>query len=175
MPSVTHHQHIDAVPPEFRQLDQPTQTRIREFAPAMPPATPMQVLKRSGQRPFLFNGTTMATICGVTPNLPFWYELNVHKTVLGSYLSDIRLFHKSEEPDLFWVVEHDDTDDLVGYFERYHPAADLTPPQLAPERASSSAELALWAAGLHLQVEQITQHYRALVGELLYAIHQKPA
>lgn len=173
MPSVNRHPQLGAVPPEFRQLDQPTQARIREFAAA---AAPMRVLKRSGQRPFLFNGATLATICGVTPNLPFWYELNVHRTVLDTYLSDIRLFHKSpDEPDLFWIAEHDDLEMLVGYFERYHPAADLTPPQLDPARATSSAELALWAAGLQLRVEQITQHYRALVGELLHAVHQKPA
>lgn len=172
MPSVNRHQQIDTVPPEFQQFDQPTQARIREFAATV---APMRLLKRSGQRPMLFNGATLATICGVTPSLPFWYELNVHRTVLDTYLSDIRLFHKSpDEPDLFWVSEHDDLDALVAHFERYHPAADLTPPALAPDRASA-AELALWAAGLQLRVEQITQHYRALVGELLHAVHAKPA
>ena len=156
---------------ELRHLDAPTQTRLAELGTAL---MPLQCLKRTGARPFMFNGQTVATVCGVTPLLPFWYELNVHRTVLGCYVSDIRLFNKSpDRADLFWVVEHDSLNDAIAYLERFDPAGDvLPPPQPAPDR-TTSVELALWVARLQLQVNEATQHYRALAGELLAVLTPK--
>lgn len=166
MPNATLHHPIEA--PELRHLEQRAQDRLRDLGAAV---APLQHLKRTGARPYLFNGTTVATVCGVTPALPFWYELNVHRTVIDTFVSDIRLFHKSPDlPDLFWVKEHDDLEDLIARFERYEPAGDLMPPREMAMRAGSAAELALWTARLQLQVDQITQHYRALVGELLHVV-----
>lgn len=171
MPSVMLHTPIEAPVRELRHLDERTQDRLRDLGATV---APLQRLKRTGARPYLFNGTTVATVCGITPALPFWYELNLHRTVIGTYLSDIRLFHKSPDlHDLHWVAEHDDLEAATSRFERYEPAGDVTPPQELAMRAGSAAELALWTARLQLQVDQITQHYRALVGELLHAITPK--
>ena len=168
MPGATLFQSIDAPGRELRHLDQRTQDRLRDLGATV---APLQTLKRTGARPHLFNGATVATVCGVTPLLPFWYELNLHRTVIDTFISDIRLFQKSPDlPDLFWVAEHDDLDDAIAYFERYDPAGDVLPRQEIAARAGSAAELALWAARLQLQVDAITQHYRALVGELLHAV-----
>lgn len=161
-------QPLDLPPRELRHLDGPTQDRLRELGAA---AMPVHALKRTGARPFLFNGTTVATVCGVTPALPFWYELNVHRTVIGTVVSDIRLFHKSPDlPDLFWVAEHDGLDEAIDRFERYEPAGDVAVPREMSTPAGSAAELALATARLQLRVDQVTQHYRALVGELLHVL-----
>ncbi len=153
---------------ELRHLDQQAQDRLADLGATL---APMQALKRTGRRPLLFNGTTVATMCGVTPALPFWYELNVHRTVIGSYVSDIRLFHKSPDlHDLFWVEEHDELEAVVSYLERYDPAGDVGVPREMTTRAGSPAELALWTARLQMQVDAITQHYRALAGELLHTL-----
>lgn len=171
MPSVMLHTPAEVSGRDLPHLDERAQARLRDFGATV---MPLQRLKRTGARPYLFNGTTVATVCGVTPALPFWYELNVHRTVIDSYVSDIRLFHKSPDlHDLHWVAEHDDLDAVADHFERYDPAGDVTPPQEMATRAGSAAELALWTARLQLQVDQITQHYRALVGELLHAIAPK--
>lgn len=172
MPSVMLHQPIETGH-EFRQLDQVTETRLREIGATL---MPVRSLRRTGRRPFLFNGTTVATLCGITPLLPFWYEINVHRTVIDSYVSDIRLFHNSPDvPDLYRVAEHDDLEDTVVYFERYEPAADVAPPAEMSVRASSCAELALAIARLQLQVDQVTQHFHSLVGDLLHTLSPKPS
>ncbi len=153
---------------ELRHLDQQTQDRLAELGATL---APVQALKRTGRRPLLFNGQTIATLCGVTPALPFWYELNVHRTVIGSYVTDVRLFHKSpDHHDLFWVEEHDEMDGVVAYLERYDPSGDISVPREMATRAGSAAELALRTARLQMQVDAITQHYRALVGELLHTL-----
>ena len=155
---------------EFPHLDQLSQTRIQELVTR---AMPLRSLRRTGRRPLPFNGETIATVCGVTPTLPFWYEINVHRTVVDSWITDIRLFNKtSDQSDLFWVVEHDEVEDAVTYLERYDPAGDILPPREMAERAPSAAELALRIARLQLRVDQITQHYRALVGDLLNTLSQ---
>lgn len=167
MPSAKLLQPIDAGVRELRHLDQPTQHRLRDLGATV---MPMQCLKRTGQRPFMFNGVTVATVCGVTPLLPFWYELNLHRTVLDHYVTDIRLFHKSsDQSDLFWVEEHGSLDYAIAAIERHEPADDVIPPS-ASGRATGGAELALRIARLELQVDQATRHYRALAGELLGAV-----
>ena len=171
MPSATLHQPIDVSVRELRHVEQAVQDRLRDVGATV---MPLQCLKRTGQRPFLFNGTAVATVCGVTPLLPFWYELNLHRTVIGDYVTDVRLFNKSPDAaDLFWVEEHADLDAAITWFERYEPAADITPPGEIAMRAGSSAELALRVAQLQLQIDQHTQHYRALAGELLAVVMPK--
>lgn len=171
MPSVMLHTPAEVPGRDLPHLDERAQARLRDFSAV---AAPLQRLKRTGGRPYLFNGATVATVCGVTPALPFWYELNVHRTVIGGYLSDIRLFHKSPDlHDLHWVAEHDDLDAAIAHFERYDPTGDVTPPPEMATPAGSAAELALRTARLQLRMDQITQHYRALVGDLLHAIAPK--
>ena len=171
MPSATLHQPIDVSVRELRHLEPAVQDRLRDGGATV---MPLQCLKRTGRRPFMFNGVTVATVCGVTPSLPFWYELNLHRTVLDGYVCDVRLFDKaSDAADLFWVEEHEHLDDALAWFERYDPAADITPPGEIATGAGSSAELALALGRLRLRIDQHVQHYRALAGELLAAVTPK--
>lgn len=168
MPNVNVKQQIDAVPsPALRQLDASSQEKIRELAK---PVAPAHSLRRTGLRPYAFTGTTVATICGVTPALPFWYELNVHRTANDTYVSDIRLFNNgADAADIFRVEEHGSLEALCLYFESYDTSGDLG---LAGETdvPTSNAELALYAARIQLRINRIGDHYRGLVGELLNAV-----
>lgn len=163
MPSAMLLQPLDDVQ-ELRHVDPVVQERLRELAA---PTMPQQRLKRTGRRPFVFNGVTVATVCGITPALPFWYEINVHRTLRDAYVSDIRLFHNAaDRTDLFWVAEHADLDACMDHLERYDPAGDIaSPPEML--RPIAPAELAVRMARLQIEIDQVTQHYRVVVGELL--------
>lgn len=160
MPSVTLHQAAEpaiAAPPHDE--------RPRDVAPRF---APMQLLKRTGYRPFAFNGRILATVCGVERVLPYWYEINIYCTVLGDYVSDIRLFGKSEDAvDLFRVAEHPDVDALYDYLETYDPCCDLPPIRQDAVGSASCAGLSLRAIELQGSMRGITDHYRATVGALL--------
>ena len=167
MPTVQRQEPMDAAARELRQVTERTEERLRDLGAAI---MPLHRLRRTGAAPMLFNGATIATICGVTPALPFWYELNLHHSVRGTVLTDVRLFHKSNDlQDLFRVAEHADLDAAASYLESYAPGGDAVLPEELT-RSASSTELAIGVARLQLHVEQLCGHYAALLGELLYAL-----
>lgn len=134
-------------------------------------ALPLQTLRRTGLRPLAFYGATVATACGITPALPYWYELNVHRTAAGAYVSDIRLFRKqADQPDLFRVAEHSDLEDMIDHLEAYDPSGDLAPGPDMLAGGVSNAALALRSARLEIEINRITEHYRAMVCQLLGAV-----
>lgn len=155
----------------LRQLDGDAQERLR----ALDAPVPMQTLRRTGRRPYAFNGTIMATVCGVTPALPFWYEINVYRSVIDTYVSDVRMFNKDGAlADLFRVEEHDELEDAFTWFERYDAAADLMmePDGNKPDggKPESNAVVALRAARLQVRVNEIRAHYAVVMGDLLHAL-----
>lgn len=167
MPSVTLHQAAEPVP-EPAPAPPPPDERPRDTVPRL---APMQLLERTGRRPLAFNGRILATVCGVERVLPYWYEINVHRTVLGDYVSDIRLFGKSQDAvDLFRVAEHPDVDALCDYLETYDPCCDLPPVRQDAVGSLSCAALSLRAIELQGAMRGITDHYRATVGALLNAL-----
>lgn len=153
----------------LRHLDEPVRQRIRALeAPAMP----AQSLRRTGQRSYAFNGQVIATICGVTPALPFWYELNVFETVLDTFVCDARLFNKGDQSDRFRIAEVPTMDAAFAWFEAYDPSADLPDPPV-PAPTLSNASLALLAARLQMDLNRIDAHYRTMAGELLNALQPR--
>lgn len=179
MTSVNLNQQVDQVTGQARPAEparsseptrpaaSPARSQLRQLEASMMPA---QALRRTGQRPYAFNGLTLATICGVTPVLPFWYELNLFRTVIGSYVCNVRLFNKGEDADVFRASEHEDLEAACAYFEDYDPTGDLA---ASPDELSLDApgvKLSLQAARLQLRINRITEHYRATAGELLYAL-----
>ncbi len=168
MPAANQHHMSGTASQGLRHLDELTQERMRELEAAM---LPMQSLRRTGLRSFAFNGSLVAMTCGVTPNLPFWYEINVYRTAAGGWVSDIRLFNKADGSiDMFRVAEHDDLDGVLDHLERYDPTGDLTLPPALTDPNASSATLSIHAAGLQMQVKQIGDHYRGLLAELLHRL-----
>lgn len=170
MPAVKLHQQT-ADAEGLRHLAEPAQERLRDLEGA---AQPAQSLRRTGMRPYAFNGTIVATVSGVTPALPFWYEINVYETVLNTYVSDIRLFNNDADlADLFRVAEHDGLEAAFDHLERYDASADLIPGGEIGEPTASNAELALRVARLQMRVNEITAHYRAVVADLLQALQPR--
>lgn len=162
MPSVTLFQPQEPTPPP-PVAPAPVQ-RLRGLAERI---APMHVLRHTGYRPVSFNGEVLGTVCGVDQVLPYWYEINVYQTVLGAYVSDIRLFGKGvDAADLFRVAEHDDLDALHTYLERYDPCGDL-PPIRYDAAATSAAALALRAIEVQAEMRRICDHYRSTLGALL--------
>jgi hypothetical protein len=158
---------------QFRHLDAPTQARVQDLQTR---ALPPQALRRTGLRPYAFNGVLVAMVSGITPALPYWYELNVYRTVLGTYVSDVRLFQKdSDRSDLFRVEEHADLDAVMSYFESYDPADDLQPAAQVMDQSTSNTRLALAAARLQMEVNQISDHYKALIGTFLQDLAMRSA
>ena len=167
MATVQRQAAADGAPRELRHADERTEDRLRDLGAAM---MPLQRLRRTGAGPMLFNGRTIATMSGVTPALPFWYEINLHRSVIGTVLTDVRLFHKASGlADLFRVAEHDDLDAAVAHLESYAAARDAVVPQQVMQ-AASSADLAIAVAQLQLHVDQLCGHFAAVLGELLYAL-----
>lgn len=165
MPSVTLYQKAPEPSTEPRMVAPPQDKRPREAGQRF---APMQMLKHTGTRPVAFNGQIVGTVCGVDRVLPYWYEINVYCTVLGDYVSDIRLFGKSEDAvDLFRVAEHPDIDALYDYLEKYDPCCDLPPVRHDAGGSVSSAGLSLRAIETQSAMRRISDHYRATVGALL--------
>jgi hypothetical protein len=169
MPAVT----LFSLPPE---MNEPTPApvaasqadRMRDLAERM---APTHVLRHTGQRPFTFKGEILATVSGINQVLPYWYEINVYRTVPGAYVSDIRLFGKAvDSADLFRVAEHGDVEALQDYLEGYDPCCDLPPARPFDAASMSSAALTLRALELQAEMRLITDHYRATVGALLNAV-----
>lgn len=154
---------------DLRHLDEPTRDRLSELEWKIQPAAilPVVSLRRTGLRPLAFPGTTIVMVSGINPDLPFWYELNIHRTDTGSFVSDIRLFGKAaNSSDVFRVAEHDTLAAVFNLFEAYDPSADLAVVPDLPSTASHAA-LALYSACLRMRINQITDHYRALLGDFL--------
>ena len=168
MPTVTVHQILDIHDPEA-----PTTTialspglteRLRDIGARV---APLQLLKRTGERRYAFNGQILATVCGIERILPFWYEINVYRSVIGTYVSDIRLFGKGEDiVDVFRVAEHNDIDELRDHLGRYDPHYDL-PPIRCGGSPQSSAALMLRAIEIRADMQRISEHYRVTVSALL--------
>lgn len=168
MPSVTLHQLFPDAPASPVPTPAPRAEMLREAEERL---APMQVLRRTGLRPFSFNGQLLGTVCGVDQVLPYWYEVNVYRTVIGSYVSDIRFFAKAAEaPDLFRVAEHDDMPALHAYLERYDPCRDLPPMrhELSPD--ASAAALTLLAIETRAEMRRIDDHFRVTAGAMLDAL-----
>ena len=168
MPTVTMHQIpdiLDPVAPTTTIASSPGLTeRLRDIGARV---APLQLLKRTGERRYAFNGQILATVCGVDRILPFWYEINVYRSVIGTYVSDIRLFGKNEEiADVFRVAEHNGIEELRDHLGRYDPRYDL-PPIRYDRSPQSSAALTLCALEVRADMQRISDHYRATVGALL--------
>ena len=57
-------------------------------------------ITRSGARPLRFAGSELVMAMSFTPELPYWYEINMYRTSDLEFVAAVRLFHQSEDmPD----------------------------------------------------------------------------
>lgn len=126
-------------------------------------------LRRLGARPLSFRGTELAMAMSFSPEIPYWYEINLYRTEAKDFVLGIKLyFQSSDERDVSqgWQVKSIDEafDLLVGY----DAGGDVRPGMSFEDVGASPADLAAAAFDIRARVEAARRHFESLVGELLH-------
>lgn len=137
-------------------------------APAMPSQPALDYsIRRPGLRPLKFSGTELAMAMSYTPELPYWYEINVYRTNEQRFVLAVRLFYQSEdEQDTAKSWEFDSLPELFAGLERYDAADDIKVP-MTTQAPSSVAGMLAMAMELRAQAAAAQANFDGLVGELL--------
>jgi hypothetical protein len=123
-------------------------------------------IRRLGARPLVFAGTELAMAMSFTPELPYWYEMNVYRTDRQSFVLRIKHFRAAEgEADTCDAWEFDTLADLFDAVEAYDAARDVRF-DTARLAAAPAAELAGRAMSLKAEVAAARAHFASLAGEL---------
>ena len=141
-----------------------------QMAPA-PEATPTMAamsyrLTRPGMRPLTFNGSVLAMAMSFTPNLPYWYELNIYRTAEQKFVLSLKLFFGStEETDRSKAWEFDTLGSLFDALEAYDAGEDVRVDYGSMDNVPP-AELAARAYDIAARLTAQRAHFGSLVGEL---------
>jgi hypothetical protein len=127
-------------------------------------ATPRR-LRRPGARPIVFSGSELAMVMSFTPELPYWYELNIYRTDAQGFVLAIQQFFQSEtEEDRCQAWEFESLVEVFDALESYDAAKDVKIPMDA--NASTPAEMMAMALELRAQVAAARANFDGLLGEL---------
>lgn len=126
-------------------------------------------IARPGSRPLTFSGTELAMAMSFTPELPYWYELNIYRTDGQRFVLVVKQFFQSEdEEDRKNAWEFGSLPEVFEALESYDAARDV---KMDAERfemdGMSAAELATRAYELRARIEAARAHFAGLVGEFL--------
>ena len=122
-------------------------------------------LSRPGMRPLSFHGTVLAMAMSFTPNLPYWYELNIYRTSEQKFVLSIKLFFGStEETDRSKAWEFDTLNDAFDALEAYDAAEDVRV-DYTHLSGMPAAELAMHAYDIAARISAQRSHFGSLVGE----------
>lgn len=126
---------------------------------------------RSGARPLRFTGSELAMAMSFTPEIPFWYEINLYRTTDSQFVAAIRLFHQSEEKgDTVEAWSFSSLEEALTAIEHYDAAQDVEYALAVAGEDLAGAEVASRALELKARIHAQRQHYRGLVGEILYEL-----
>ena len=128
-------------------------------------------IARSGARPLKFTGSELAMAMSFTPEIPYWYEINLYRTNDSQFVLAIRLFHQSEDKrDTVEAWQFKSLDEALSAVEHYDAAADVD--AMLPDASGdhTAAEIAAHAFELRARIETQRQHYRGLAGEILHEL-----
>lgn len=129
-------------------------------------------LRRPGLRPLIFSGAELAMAMNYTPELPYWYEINIYRTSGQGFVLAIRQFFQSEtEEDTCQAWEFTTLPEIFDAIEQYDAAKDIkvSPVDLA---TSAPAELTAMSLDLRAQVKAARANFSGLVGELFEELDQ---
>ncbi|MGF1453881.1 MAG: hypothetical protein ACFB6R_00745 [Alphaproteobacteria bacterium] len=131
-------------------------------------------LRRTGARPYRFQGTEICSAVGWAEKLAVWHEINIFQSVAGKVIVDVRVFRKSPtERDLFHVEERESIEDAISFLESYDPTQDVLVDIPLDDPAISLAELSLNGIVLRQRIDQTRRQYDALLGDLLHEIERQ--
>ncbi|MDG4648428.1 hypothetical protein P6F26_08220 [Roseibacterium sp. SDUM158017] len=134
-------------------------------------ATPFRI-RRLGARPLVFKGTELAMAMSFTPQLPYWYEINVYRTDRQKFVLCIKQFFVAEnETDTSDAWEFETLADAFDAIEAYDAGRDVRfePNDIA---RAPAAELAARAMSLRSEVEAARAHFAGLAGELFQDLEE---
>ncbi|GEM94209.1 hypothetical protein [Cereibacter sphaeroides] len=124
-------------------------------------------IRRMGARPLLFRGAELAMCMSFTPELPYWYEMNIYRTEQQTFVLAIRLFFQSDsERDRVRAWEFDTLPSLFSQIETYDAAQDVRFDLTGDIGRMSAAELAAQSLDLAARVAAARLHFAGLAGEL---------
>lgn len=123
-------------------------------------------LRRLGARPIVFSGSELAMAMSYTPQLPYWYEINVYRTDDQGFVLAIRQFFQSEdESDLVQAWSFETLAEVFDAVEAYDAGKDVRLPKETFSADAAPADLAASAMRLQAEVNAARLHYAGLVGE----------
>ncbi len=128
-------------------------------------------LRRLGARPLVVSGTELGMAMSFTPELPYWFEVNLYRVSDGSFAVAVKqFFQSSEENDLARAWTAQSLDEACSILEGFDPAHDVPVRVSLLDGEMSAAEMEAAAFDLRAQVEAARTHYRSLIGEFFYGM-----
>ncbi len=130
-------------------------------------------IKREGARPLIFQGSELAMAMSFTPSIPYWYEINIYRTVDQRFILAIRLFFQSkDEENIVRAWEFDSLPDALDKMETYDAAQDVKV-VFDGSKPVPIAELTATAIEIHAKIAAARTHYSGLIGEFFYDLDQE--
>jgi hypothetical protein len=128
-------------------------------------------LRRLGARPLSFTGIELGMAMSFTPELPYWFEINLYRVTDGSFAVAIKqFFQSSEETDLARAWPARSLDEALDIIEGFDPAHDVPVRMSLLDGDLSAAEMEAAAMDLQAKVAHARTHYRSLVGQFFHAL-----
>lgn len=132
----------------------------------------MVTLRISGGKPMHMRADLLAECSSWSNGAPAWHEVVLYRQqntaefavgikTCGAAMGGNDVFHARLFPDL---------DAALAWLQIFNPIADLGADIDASDRRISTTEIALRAATLRQQADRVEQHYRSMIGELLYRL-----
>lgn len=136
---------------------------------ALPPTGVPFTIKRAGGRPLRFEGSELAMAMSFTASMPYWYEINLYRSVDQRIVTAVRLFHQSEKKqDTVRAWESASIDDAIDKLTRYDAGYDVPVDIDFDASQAPPPELAAKALQLQARISEARHHYKSIVGEFLY-------
>lgn len=130
-----------------------------------------RVLRRTGSRPFVFEGAEIIHSMSYMPGSPLWYDLTLYRARTGGFVLEVKLFYKeSSTPDRFSCHEFSSIEEVAEFLEEHDASQDVHPSLPMDNTEMSAADFALHVAGLRLRVEEARGQFADLAGEMLYSL-----
>jgi len=138
-------------------------------AQVMSPAAKSFCINQIGGRPLRFEGSELAMAMSYAPEIQYWYEINIYRTVSQTFVVAVRLFYQSaDKTDTVRAWESESIDDAIDTLVQYDAAFDVPVSVDVDVHHSPPAEVAANAMMLTAQISDIRQHFESLVGEMLF-------
>lgn len=142
---------------------------MSDGAPGFDGALSHYRLRRLGARPLSFRGSELAMAMSFSPEIAYWYEINLYRTDARDFVLAVKLFYQSsDERDICQAWQVASIDEAFEILAGYDAGADVRAGRSIEEVGASPAELAAMAFDLRARVEGARRHFGSLLGELLH-------